>query len=173
MVTANPPTTRQVPATRRPPPLKTHHPLPTTNHPPPVTLRSTHQNQRGTITDAAVMALVIHCPNLTTIYLNGCVNLTQLAVDAIATRCGKRLTTVGLGCCGQLTDAAATSLARHCPNLVTVVFEAQRAFRRCDTVNNGITNAGEGGGSAKTKSLLKLNIFTAKTLIYPKILFKG
>ena len=101
------------------------------------------------------MALAIHCPNLTTIYLNGCINLTHLAIDAIATHCSKRLTTVGLGCCGKLNDAAATTLARHCPNLVTVVFEAQRAFRRCETVNYGISNAGEGGGSAKSKTKSK------------------
>ena len=74
------------------------------------------------MTDAAVLALAKHCPNLTDIRLQGCA-ITDAAVIALAKHC-PNLTDIRLDRCANITDAAVIALAEHCPNLTTIDLRA-------------------------------------------------
>jgi hypothetical protein len=100
------------------------------------------------ITDVAITALGIHCPNLTKIELTWCREVTDTAIITLATHCSNltevtlfasakfsdsaitalvsqctNLTTVNLSCCSNVTDAAVTALATHGTNLTKVNLE--------------------------------------------------
>ena len=57
-----------------------------------------------------MVALVEHCPGLTSVDLEGCEKLTGAALKALAEHC-PGLSSVNLGNCGNLTDAAAVAFA--------------------------------------------------------------
>ena len=69
-------------------------------------------NLRGcsNLTDGAVEALASHCPGLTTVNLCGCDNLTDGAVEALASHC-RGLTAGNLEGCDDLTDGAVEALS--------------------------------------------------------------
>ena len=72
--------------------------------------------------DAAVMAMASGCPQLTTLDLCNCDNITDAAVAAVASGC-KQLTTLDLGCCDNITDAAVVAVASGCKQLTTLKLE--------------------------------------------------
>ncbi|KNC55804.1 uncharacterized protein AMSG_12426 [Thecamonas trahens ATCC 50062] len=82
-------------------------------------LTSLGLNGCSNITDAAVVALAGGCPNLTTLNLYNCSNITDAAVVALAGGC-PNLTFLGLENCSNITDAAVVALAGGCPNLTTL-----------------------------------------------------
>ena len=71
------------------------------------------------ITDAAVIAIAEHCPNLTDIYLTDCRKITDAAVIALVGHC-PNLTSIFLTDCRKITNAAVIALAEHCPNLTDI-----------------------------------------------------
>ena len=60
--------------------------------------------------DAAVMAMASGCPQLTTLDLCNCDNITDAAVVAVASGC-PQLTTLNLHGCRKITDAAVVAVA--------------------------------------------------------------
>eukprot|EP00937_MAST-01D_sp_MAST-1D-sp2_P004759 g4759.t1 len=71
------------------------------------------------ITDAAVEALAQRCPGITRIVLSGCTNITDAAVEALAQRC-PGITIIGLNGCTNTTDAAVEALAQRCPGITII-----------------------------------------------------
>ncbi|KNC55009.1 hypothetical protein, variant [Thecamonas trahens ATCC 50062] len=90
------------------------------------------------ITDAAVVTLAGGCPNLTTLYLDYCSNITDAAVVALAGGC-PNLTTLGLRNCSDITDAAVVALAGGCPNLTTLY------LNNCSNITDAAVVALAGG----------------------------
>ena len=68
------------------------------------------------ITDAAVVAVASKCKQLTRFDLRGCSKITDAAVLAVASGC-KLLTTLNLAYCSNITDAAVVAVASGCPQL--------------------------------------------------------
>ena len=85
----------------------------------PSDLTTVHLSRCFNLTDGAVEALASHCPGLTTVNLSRCSNLTDGAVEALASHCPE-LTSVNLSRCSKLTDDAVEVLASHCRGLTTV-----------------------------------------------------
>jgi hypothetical protein len=64
------------------------------------------------ITDDAVLALAKHCAGIQTIDLGFCSSITDAAVLALAGHCAG-IQTIYLGSCSSITDAAVLALAKH------------------------------------------------------------
>ena len=75
----------------------------------PSELTTVSLSECSNLTDGAVEALASHCPGLTTVDLSYCHNLTDGAVEALASHC-RGLTTVSLYGCKNLTDGAMEAL---------------------------------------------------------------
>ena len=74
---------------------------------------------REEITDAAVTAVAARCPQLTSLNLCFCDRITDAAVTAVAAGC-PQLTSLNLTDCNQITDAAVTAVAVGCPRLTSL-----------------------------------------------------
>ena len=68
------------------------------------------------ITDAALLALAKHCPNLTWIDLTDCANITDAAVLALAEHC-PNLTDINLWGCANITKKAKAALRESCKGI--------------------------------------------------------
>jgi hypothetical protein len=68
------------------------------------------------ITDACVIALSKGCPQLFSLGLDGCHEITDAAVIALSRGCPE-LSSLGLDGCHEITDAAVIALSRGCPEL--------------------------------------------------------
>ena len=84
-----------------------------------VNLRSVNLGGLNCIEDAAVLALVDHCPNIKEIDLTTCRKLTDSAVVRLV-NCYSGLTSLKLAQCFKLTDASVVAFARTCPGLTEV-----------------------------------------------------
>ena len=67
----------------------------------------------GNITDLAVMAVASGCPQLSSLSLGGCSNITDVAVMAVASGC-PQLSSLDLTYCYNITDAAVVALVSGC-----------------------------------------------------------
>ncbi|KNC55706.1 uncharacterized protein AMSG_12420 [Thecamonas trahens ATCC 50062] len=90
------------------------------------------------ITDAAVVALAGGCPNLTSLRLYNCSNITDAAVVALAGGC-PNLTSLGLRNCSNITDAAVVALTGGCPNLTSLY------LNNCSNITDAAVVALAGG----------------------------
>ena len=84
--------------------------------------RGNDVNGAAMLGDVGVAALAAHCPRLTAIDLNTCVNLTNAAVVALAVHC-PALESIDLSLCEKLSSAAIDGLATHSTELMTLVLQ--------------------------------------------------
>ena len=77
-----------------------------------------------TVDDAAVAAVVSKCPQLSSLVLSGCKQITEVEVAAVVSKCPK-ISSLNLTGCEQITDAAVVAVASGCPQLtsLTLSFE--------------------------------------------------
>ena len=68
--------------------------------------------------DTAATAFATNCPNLTTIDLYSCANITDTGAIAFANNC-PNLTTIDIDE-SSITDTGATAIANSCPNLLSI-----------------------------------------------------
>jgi F-box and leucine-rich repeat protein GRR1 len=68
------------------------------------------------ITDNSIEGIIAHAPKIQTLYLTGCDQLTERALDHVC-RLGDNLDVLGVGNISSITDAAIVRLARACPKL--------------------------------------------------------
>ena len=63
-----------------------------------------------------MQAVATGCPQLTSLHLDGCDRITDVAVQAVATGC-PQLTSLHLHGCDRITDVAVQAVATGCPQL--------------------------------------------------------
>ena len=83
-------------------------------------LRSLLISGTDVLTDAVVEEIVMACPSLQHIDLADCKALTDHSVDAIAKHCKTHLTTLVMDGCTEITDASVGALARVAKVLCTL-----------------------------------------------------
>ncbi|KNC46467.1 uncharacterized protein AMSG_12461 [Thecamonas trahens ATCC 50062] len=115
------------------------------------------------ITDAAVVAVAGGCPNLTTLNLFSCSNITDAAVVAVAGGC-PNLTTLYLEYCSNITDAAVVALAGGCPNLTTLGLDNCSNITDAATamsIASAVLNKSDSANNLATKEVYNLIVGTS------------
>jgi hypothetical protein len=69
------------------------------------------------ITDATLAHIATNCTQLERLGVYGCVKITDDGITAIVEKIGNKLTYLGYGNCSRCTDAALQAVVHHCPNL--------------------------------------------------------
>ena len=121
----------------------------------------------GNITDVAVMAVASGCPQLSSLSLGGCSNITDAAVVAVALGC-PQLTTLSLGQGGtpdrdEITDAAVVAVASGCPQLSSLSLGGCR-----NITDAAVVAVASGCPQLSSLSLWGLRQSLARTGRYPR-----
>ena len=75
-----------------------------------------------TVDDAAVKAVVSKCPQLSSLVMSGCKQITEVAVAAMVSKCPK-ISSLNLTGCEQITDAAVVAVASKCKKLKSLFLD--------------------------------------------------
>ena len=81
------------------------------------------------LTDASLVSVAAHCPNLTYVDVSGCSQLSDVGIRELAHSCTKLVHVDVRMCFGGVSDRSLLSLSRHCPALAHVAFQRSRTLK--------------------------------------------